>query len=108
MLKTVALSNGKRDLGRKRGDFLLSLWDKQRSLAIMAIQETHCKSDVELCQSVIDMKARFNVIHSPAEDTDARAGVLMVLTKDWEVTESIIGVPGRVLAVRAKNRLFGE
>ena len=32
----------------------------------------------------------------------------MVLTKDWEVTESIIGVPGRVLAVRAKNRLFGD
>ena len=100
--------NAKREKGRKRGDYLLSLWEKEVSLGIMAIQETHCKSDSDLCQSVIDMKARLHVIHSPAEDDDPRAGVLLVLTYDWEVIETVIGVPGRVLAVRVKSRVFGE
>ena len=81
--------NAKRENGRKRGDYLLSLWDKEGSLGVMAVQETHCKSDTELCQSVIDMKARLHVIHSPAEDDDPRAGVLLVLTHDWEVIETV-------------------
>ena len=100
--------NGKRDWGKKRGDHLLSLWDKDRRLGVMAIQETHCRNDEELCQSVIDMKARLHVIHNPAAQDDARAGVLLVLTQDWDIIETVNGVPGRVLAVRAKSRVFGE
>ena len=100
--------NAKREKGRQRGDFLLSLWDKELSLGVMAVQETHCRSDSELCQSVIDMKARLQVFHSPAGEDDARAGVLLALTHDWEVIESVVGVPGRVLSVRVKSRVFGE
>ena len=83
--------NAKREAGRQRGDFLLGLWDKGGRLGVMAIQETHCRSDAELCQSVTDMRARMHVIHSPAVDGDARAGVLLVLTHDWEVIESVVG-----------------
>ena len=100
--------NAKREKGRQRGDFLLSLWENEMSLGVMAIQETHCRSDSELCQSVIDMKARLQVFHSPAGEDDARAGVLLALTHDWEVIESVVGVPGRVLSVRVKSRVFGE
>ena len=100
--------NAKRENGRKRGDFLLSLWNKEGNLGVMAVQETHCKSDYELCQSVIDMKARLHVIHSPAGDDDPRAGVLLVLTHDWEVIETVREVPGRVMSVRVKSRVFDE
>ena len=84
--------NAKREKGRQRGDFLLNIWENQTNLGIMAIQETHCRSDSELCQSVVDMKARLQVFHSPAGEDDARAGVLLVLTHDWEVIESVVGV----------------
>ena len=70
--------NAKRGAGRRRGDFLLGLWDKGGRLGVMAIQETHCKSDAELCQSVTDMRARMHVIHSPAVDGDARWGFACV------------------------------
>ena len=100
--------NRRRDAGNRRGDFLLRMWGEDTSLGVMAIQETHCRNDGELCQGVIDMKARLNVFHSPAVDGDVRAGVLLVLTHDWEVVESVVGVPGRVLSVRVKSGVFGD
>ena len=100
--------HGRGDAARRRGAFLLSLWDEGGRLGVMAIQETHCRNDGELCQSVVDMKARLNVIHSPAVNGDVRAGVMLVLTHDWEVLESVVGVPGRVLSVRVRGRVFGD
>ena len=87
---------------------MLGLWDKGGRLGVMTIQKTHCGSDAELCQSVTDMRVRMHVIHSPAVDGDVRAGVLLVLTNDWEVIESVVGVPGRVLSVRVKSRVFDD
>ena len=83
--------------GRERGDWLLGEWDEDRSLRVMAIQETHFKDD-DLCDGVRDMGARLNVFHSPAVDGDAFAGVMLVLTCDWEVIDSVVGVPGQVLS----------
>ena len=40
------------DGGKQRGDWLLRQWDEDLSLGVMAIQETHCKSDGDLCDSV--------------------------------------------------------
>ena len=94
--------------GSQRGDWLLRQWTEDRSLGVMAIQETHCKNDGDLCDGVRDLRARLTVIHSPAVDGDAWAGVMLVLTHDWEVIESVIGVPGRVMSVRVKCRLTGE
>ena len=88
--------------GRQRGDWLLREWDEDRSLRVMAIQETHCKDDGDLCDGVRDMRARLNVFHSPAVEGDAFAGVMLVLTRDWGVIDSVVGVPGRVLSVRVK------
>ena len=88
--------------GRQRGDWLLKEWDEDRSLRVMAIQETHCKDDGDLCDGVRDMRARLNVFHSPAVEGDAFAGVMLVLTRDWGVIDSVVGVPGRVLSVRVK------
>ena len=82
---------------------MLGLWDKGGRLGVMTIQKTHCGSDAELCQSVTDMRVRMHVIHSPAVDGDVRAGVLLVLTHDWEVIESVVGstcpYPDRVLCL---------
>ena len=41
-------------------------------------------------------------------DGDAWGGVMLVLRQDWEVIESVIGVPGRVLSVRVRCGLSGE
>ena len=89
-------------VGGQRGDWLLREWGEDGCLRVMAIQETHCKDDGDLCDSVRDLSARLNVIHSPAVDGDAFAGVMLVLARDWEVIESVVGVPGRVLSVRVK------
>ena len=40
------------DGGKQRGDWLLRQWDEDLSLGVMAIQETNCKSDGDLCDSV--------------------------------------------------------
>ena len=48
----------------------------------------HCKSDDDLCQSVIDLKSRLNVFHSPACEGDGWAGVMLVMTHDWEVIDT--------------------
>ena len=94
--------------GRQRGDFLSRLWQENSNLEIMCVQETHCKSDGDLCQNVIDLKTRLNVLHSPAVEGDGWSGVLMIMTKDWEVIDSTVGVPGRVLSVKVRGKIFGE
>ena len=40
------------DGGKQRGDWLLQQWGEDGSLGVMAIQETHCKDDDDLCDSV--------------------------------------------------------
>ena len=76
------------DGGRQRGDWLLNEWGKDGSLGVMAIQETHCKNDGDLCDSVRDLSVRMTVIHSPAVDGDAWGGVMLFffagLGGDWE------------------------
>ena len=94
--------------GNQRGDWLLQQWGEDGSLRVMAIQETHCKNDGDLCGSVGDLRARLHVFHSPAVVGDAFAGVMLVLTRDWEVIESVVGVPGRVLSVRVKCSVTEE
>ena len=74
----------------------------------MCIQETHCKSDNDFCQSVTDMRARLNVFHSPAVEGDGWAGVMVILSQDWEVIDVVISVPGRVMAVKVRSKLFDE
>ena len=94
--------------GNQRGDWVLQQWGEDGGLRVMAIQETHCKSDGDLCDSVGDLRARLNVFHSPAVVGDAFAGVMLVLTRDWEVIESVVGVPGRVLSVRVRCGVTDE
>jgi exonuclease III len=65
--------------GQRAGDWLLGLLGKDEGVAAVGIQESHCLEDADLCQAVVDMRARYTVIHSPAAEGDTYAGVCLVL-----------------------------
>ena len=98
---------GRGQRGQRVASWLLSLLDGGADIGALALQETHCREDGELCQAVRDMGVRYTVVHSPAVGDDGWAGVALVISREFEVIEERVMLAGRVMTVRVRNVVFG-
>ena len=99
--------SGRGQNAQRRGSWLLSLLSGGGDIGALALQETHCFSDDDLCQAVKDMAARYTLVHSPATGGDAFAGVMLVISREFEVVQERVMIAGRVVTVRVRNVVFG-
>ena len=54
------------------------------------------------------MSDRFTVVHSPPVDGDGYAGVMLVISREYQVEAERVVLAGRVLAVRVRSLVYGS
>ena len=93
-------------VGQRKADWLLSYMGSHNDIVALAVQETHCQDVAHLAQAIHDMKLKYTVIHSPSTDGDERAGVLLVISKEYKVEDEQHLIQGRVLRVRLLSTIY--
>ena len=89
-----------------KANWLLNYMDTHSDLALLAIQETHCQDGDLMAQAIYDMELKYTVIHSPAIDGDEHAGVMLIISKEFEVEDEERIIEGRVMRVRLLNKIY--
>ena len=88
-------------------DWLLTYLQLNPDIAVLALQETHCQDDSEYSQALHDIKLKYTVIHSPSQDGDGFAGVMLIISKEYKVLIEQTVIAGRVLYVRLESEIYG-
>ena len=55
-----------------------------------------------------DITDRYTVVFSPPVDGDGYAGVMLVVSREFEIEEERVMLAGRVLAVRVRSVVYGS
>ena len=93
-------------MGQRKASWLLGELERASDVVAVGIQETHCSSDLELCQAVLDMSDRWHLVTSPAANGDGFAGLALVVSREFTVMRTNVALQGRVLIVRVRSDVY--
>ena len=93
-------------MGQRKASWLLGELERASDVVAVGIQETHCSSDLELCQAVLDMSDRWHLVTSPAANGDGFAGLALVVSREFTVLRTNVALQGRVLIVRVRSDVY--
>merc|ERR1712002_207617 len=97
------LKNG---VNQVKADWLLSYLNNHSDIAALAIQETHCQNIDRFCQAIHDISDKYSVVHSFPVDGDEWAGIMIIISKEYEIISQHNIIEGRVLCVRIKSLIY--
>ena len=76
--------------------------------SIINIQETHLTQNLEIPKKWLNFDHLYSIISAHATETDSFGGILLFISKTFEILESEVLVDGRVVFVKAKNKETSE
>ena len=71
--------------GQKKASWLLGALRRETDVVAVGLQETHCSSDDDLCQAMLDLSDQWHLVHAPARQGDGHAGVAMLISKEYSL-----------------------
>ena len=75
---------------------------------ILVLVETHHKLVQDIQSSLLTRSNAYHFLHTGAEEGDAYAGIIVLVNKNFEITDEQALLPGRILSfkLRSKNRTY--
>ena len=89
----------------KKVDIISQILYGPKIFQILNLQETHICSDINIPNAWLHYNSKYILVPSHASLNDRFGGIVVFLSKNFEILETHQIIPGRVLHIRAKNSL---
>ena len=76
---------------------------KNANFSIAAFVETHHKVDQDFSKELGQYAQTHQILHSPTRD-ETHAGIILLISREYEVITQVEALPGRIFNVRLKKR----
>ena len=71
---------------------------------VLILVETHHKTEGDLPPQINRYRKAYHVIHSEATEDDSYAGIITIITKDFDILQTKQIIQGRLLHVKIKHK----
>ena len=74
------------------------------NFAIAAFIETHHKNEDDFPEQLKLYKTTHNIIHSPTHTNETHGGIIIIISKEYDITKKQMIIPGRFINITVKQK----
>ena len=86
----------------------MAFFDKENPNAkytIAAFVETHHRNKEEFPDYVVQQTEHFHIIHTPTPPTHTHSGIIVLVSKEYDIPHQNIIIPGRLVNIRISHKI---
>ena len=86
----------------------MALFDKENpnaSYTIAAFVETHHRHTDDFPSYISQQSQHFHILHTPTTTTHAYSGIILLISKEYDILKENIVIPGRLINIRIAHKM---